>query len=147
MEHYKRALLQKYATFTGRDSRAQFWYFVLFNIVISIILSIVEGMLGLRSRGGSGILSGLYNLALVIPSIAATTRRLHDTNRSGWWWLIGLIPIVGWIVLIVLLVGDSTPGDNQYGSNPNTSPAVPVAAATPPTQPPTPPTTPTAPTV
>lgn len=127
MEHYQ-GVLKKYAVFSGRASRTEFWYFVLFNIIVSVVLGVVDGILGTRSDGGSGLLSGLYSLAVLVPSLAVGIRRLHDTNRSGWWTLISLIPLIGAIVLIVFFVGDSTPGDNQYGPNPKGAPAVPTAS-------------------
>lgn len=111
--------LKKYATFSGRAQRAEYWYFVLFYILIFIGLSILDGMTGsFSAESGMGFLGGLFSLALLIPSIAVGARRLHDTGRSGWWLLLALIPLVGAIVLLVFTVQDSTPGDNQYGPNP-----------------------------
>ncbi len=86
--------------------------FLLINFLISIALSIVTHAIKLD------FISTLYSLAVLVPSIAVTVRRLHDTGRSGWWILIGLIPIVGTIILIVFLVQDSKPGSNEYGPNP-----------------------------
>lgn len=112
-------VLKKYAVFSGRSRRKEYWFFVLFNILISIGLSFVDGMLGtVNAETGTGILGGIYSLAVLIPSIAVLVRRLHDTDRSGWWALIGLIPIIGWIVLLVFVLLDSHPGQNQYGPNP-----------------------------
>lgn len=91
-----------------------------------------------------GNLSIIFDLALLIPGIAITTRRLHDTNRSGWWQLLAFIPIIGWIVLIVFSVQDTTPADNEYGKNPRTSSEVPSPVPTSPTSIPTPPLPPTA---
>jgi uncharacterized membrane protein YhaH (DUF805 family) len=113
------AVIKKYAVFSGRARRKEYWYFVLFNILISIGLSIIDAVLGTgNAETGTGLLSGIYSLAVLIPSLAVLVRRLHDTNRSGWWILIGLIPIIGWIVLLVFMVEDSNPGQNQYGANP-----------------------------
>jgi uncharacterized membrane protein YhaH (DUF805 family) len=106
-------VLKKYAVFTGRAHRTEYWMFFLFNIIIGIVLGIIEGIFG-----GPGILGALYGLAVLVPGIAVGVRRLHDTNRTGWWLLIGLIPIIGIIVLIVFFVQDSQPGENQYGPNP-----------------------------
>jgi uncharacterized membrane protein YhaH (DUF805 family) len=106
-------VLKKYAVFSGRARRKEFWMYFLFYLIIVIALSVIEMLIGLP-----GVLSGLYSLALLIPSIAVTVRRLHDTGRSGWWWFIGLIPVIGVIVLLVFMVQDSQPGDNQYGPNP-----------------------------
>ena len=114
--------LKKYAIFTGRAQRAEYWYFFLFYILIFIGLSIIDGIMGTFSaESGIGFLSGLYTLAMLIPSLAVGVRRLHDTSRSGWWLLIGIIPLIGPIVLIVFFVQDSVPGDNLYGSNPKAS--------------------------
>jgi uncharacterized membrane protein YhaH (DUF805 family) len=111
--------LNKYATFSGRSQRSEYWFFVLFYILINIGLSFIDKFIGmLDADTGVGLLSGLFSLALLIPSIAVSVRRLHDTGRSGWWLLIGFVPIIGSIVLIVFFVLDSTPGDNAYGPNP-----------------------------
>ncbi|MGQ0595068.1 MAG: DUF805 domain-containing protein [Gammaproteobacteria bacterium] len=115
-------VLKKYAMFKGRARREEYWYFVLFNTLITIGLGMIDGVTGLFSpEAGVGLLSGLYSLAVLIPSIAVSVRRLHDTDRSGWWLLISLVPLVGAIVLLVFLVLDSQPGENQYGSNPKAS--------------------------
>lgn len=117
--NYYLAVLKKYAVFNGRSPRAEYWYFFLFNIIISIVLSIVDGIIGNSgSTAGVGLLGAIYSLALIIPGIAVGIRRLHDTNHSGWWLLISLIPIVGIIWLIVLMATDSNPGENKYGLNP-----------------------------
>ena|SRR6266498_3581511 len=91
--------------------------FTLFYVVTAVLLSLVDGALGL-ARNGGGPLSGLYSLAVVVPGLAVTIRRLHDTNHSGWWVLINLVPLVGWIWLLIFLVTDSDPGENRYGPNP-----------------------------
>lgn len=111
-------VLKKYAVFSGRAQRSEFWYFALFNIIISVVLSLLDRVLGLGGDLSVGVLSSIYSLAVLIPSIAVGVRRLHDTDRSGWWILIGLIPIIGWIMLIIFYVKDSQPGENQYGPNP-----------------------------
>jgi len=114
-----RLALSKYATFSGRSQRAEYWYFALFYVLIGIGLSFIDYILGtFDAETEVGLLGGLYSLAMLIPSIAVAVRRLHDTSRSGWWLLIGFIPLVGTIVLLVFLVLDSTPGDNAYGPNP-----------------------------
>lgn len=112
-------VLQKYAVFSGRARRKEYWMFFLFNLIISIILAVVDKMTGSFVEDvGMGIFEGIYSLAIIIPSIAVSVRRLHDTDRTGWWLLIGLIPLIGAIVLIVFMVQDSKPGHNQYGPNP-----------------------------
>ena len=112
-------VLKKYAVFNGRARRKEYWYFVLFNIIISIVLTGIDGVTGsLSAQTGMGLLSGIYSLAILIPSIAVSVRRLHDTDRSGWWLLIVLVPLIGAIVLLVFAVQDSKPGANQFGENP-----------------------------
>ncbi|RZM83409.1 DUF805 domain-containing protein [Pseudoalteromonas rubra] len=111
--------LKKYAVFNGRARRKEYWLFMFCNIIVTIVLGLVDMTLGLYSEeSGFGLLSGLYALAVIIPSIALSIRRLHDTGRSGWWILISLVPVIGPLVLLVFYVMDSTPGDNDYGPNP-----------------------------
>lgn len=116
--HWYTGVLKQYAVFSGRAQRAEFWWFVLFNVIISAVLTLIDRMLGATIGANIGILSSIYSLAVLIPSIAVAVRRLHDTGRSGWWLLIGLVPIIGWIALIIFYVQDSEPGDNQFGPNP-----------------------------
>lgn len=112
-------VLKKYAVFNGRARREEYWYFLLFNIIISIVLKGIDNVIGGSSaEAGIGLLGGIYSLVVLIPSIAVSVRRLHDTDRSGWWLLIALIPLIGAIVLLVFMVQDSKPGENQYGPNP-----------------------------
>lgn len=112
-------VLKKYAVFEGRANRPEYWYFFLFNLLISFGLGFVDGIAGMVMDTGIGILGGLYSLFVLIPSLAVAVRRLHDTGRSGWWLLIALIPIVGTIILIVFLVQEGDPQANEYGPNPN----------------------------
>ncbi|XHR29112.1 MAG: DUF805 domain-containing protein [Chthoniobacteraceae bacterium] len=113
------AVLKNYAVFSGRARRKEYWYFFLFNFIITLILAVIASLLGaIPHTEAFNLLNGLYSLAVLIPSIAVTVRRLHDTDRSGWWILISFIPLVGAIVLLVFTIQDSTPGDNQYGPNP-----------------------------
>ncbi len=126
MDYFLNAIKHKYATFSGRARRKEYWMFFLFYVIFNIILSILDGVLGLKGHGqyNVGVLNSIYGLVLLIPSLAIAVRRLHDTDRSGWWLLIILVPIVGAIVFIVFLCLDSTPGSNKYGPNPkeNTPP-------------------------
>ncbi|MBE7523737.1 MAG: DUF805 domain-containing protein [Burkholderiales bacterium] len=115
--------LRKYAQFSGRSRRSEYWYFVLFVVLIEIVLMGIERMLGFGSDGGYGMLSSLFALAMFIPHLAVGARRLHDTGRSGWWLLIGFVPIVGAIVLIWFFVQDGQPGSNAWGPNPKEVPA------------------------
>lgn len=111
--------LKKYATFTGRAQRAEYWYFVLFNLLISIAAAILDGLIGgFDSPDSMSLFSGLVSLGLLLPGIAVGVRRLHDTDRSGWWLLVCLIPLLGWIALLIFTTQDSQPGENQYGLNP-----------------------------
>ncbi|UJF34929.1 DUF805 domain-containing protein [Paenibacillus hexagrammi] len=112
MEWYVK-VLKNYVGFQGRARRKEYWMFVLFNLIASIILTILDSILGLKS-----VFSGLYSLAVLLPSLAVSVRRLHDIGKTGWWILIGLIPVIGAIILIVFDCMDSEPGDNQYGPNP-----------------------------
>lgn len=111
MEHFT-AAVQQYVNFEGRNTRTQYWMFILFYMIFYVVCAIVGKVIG------TTLIALLYSLALLLPSIAAATRRLHDTGRSGWWQLIALIPLLGAIVLIVFLAQDTTPSDNQYGPNP-----------------------------
>jgi uncharacterized membrane protein YhaH (DUF805 family) len=111
--------VKKYSVFTGRARRKEYWYFTLFNIVIIIPLTLIDMMTGTFSNEANmGLFSGVFILAILIPSIAVSIRRLHDTNRTGWWMLISFIPIIGPIVLLIFLVQDSQIGENRYGPNP-----------------------------
>lgn len=107
------ATLKKYADFNGRARRTEYWLFVLFSMVIAMVLGVVDYVLGTP-----GIIGLIFALAILIPSIAVGVRRLHDTDRSGWWLLIAFIPIIGTIALLIFLLLDGTPGDNRFGSNP-----------------------------
>ena len=102
--------LKRYAEFSGRSSRAEFWWFFLASFIIGIVFNILIAVASIF-----WVLYVIYALALLIPNIAVGIRRLHDTDKSGWWLLIGLIPLVGIIVLIVLFATDGQPGPNQYG--------------------------------
>ena len=137
MNWYVKALKQ-YVDFSGRARRREYWMFFLVNLVIVIVLSLVDTMLGTggfraTSGGGSfyaanslGLLSGLYSLAVLLPAIAVAVRRLHDTDRSGWWILIGLIPIIGGIILLVFYVLEGTRGPNRFGPDPKTASQAPA---------------------
>jgi uncharacterized membrane protein YhaH (DUF805 family) len=106
---------RNYVGFSGRASRSEFWYWILFNVLVSIALSIID--LALVS-GNTTVLSSIWSLATFLPSLAVGIRRLHDTDRSGWWWLISFIPLIGIIVLIVFWCSAGTPGSNRFGPDP-----------------------------
>ena len=112
-----------YADFTGRASRQTFWMYILLYVLIYLGVSIVGALVGLAE------LALLFSLVVLVPGLAITARRLHDRNMSGWWQLIGLVPLVGWIVIIILTVRESDAGTNQYGPNPNESGAPPAPEA------------------
>jgi uncharacterized membrane protein YhaH (DUF805 family) len=111
--------LKRYAVFDGRARRKEYWFFILFYIIFALALVFVDGMTGTYNEEyGVGVLSGFFILAMLIPNISVAVRRLHDTDRSGWWILISLIPLIGGIWFLVLMVLDGTPGQNQYGPDP-----------------------------
>ena len=99
-------VLTKYADFTGRARRSEYWWFALASFVVSFLLSF------------SDLLQALWSLAVLIPTIAVGVRRMHDTGRSGWFLLVGLIPIIGWILVIVWLATEGDPSSNEYGPSP-----------------------------
>jgi len=112
-------VLKNYAGFSGRARRQEYWFFVLFNFIITLALIFVDAFIGtLNPQTGMGVLSGLYSLAVFIPTFAVTVRRLHDTSRTGWWLLIAFIPLIGAIVLLVFMFLDSASGTNEYGPDP-----------------------------
>ncbi len=112
-------VLKNYATFSGRARRKEYWMFFLISALISIVLTLLDILLGTYSvEYEAGLFSGLYSLLILIPSIAVVVRRLHDTDRSGWWILISLIPLIGVLVLFVFMCLDSQPGTNRFGVNP-----------------------------
>ena len=113
------AALKKYAVFSGRARRKEYWYFALFNMIFCFILVFIDVFTGLfHEQVGFGVLSTLYMLATLLPSLGVTVRRLHDTGRSGWWILISLVPFIGGLILLIFTLLDSKPGENQYGPNP-----------------------------
>lgn len=109
--------MKKYAVFKGRAHRTEFWMFALISFVASMILGVVDGALGLSSNG-SGLLGAIYSLAVLLPALGVVIRRLHDTNRSGWWFLLVLIPVFGWIALIVFYATEGDKKKNQFGDAP-----------------------------
>ena len=114
MGWYLRAL-KNYAGFSGRAPRIEYWLFGLFNIVVAFGLGLVGELV---SQGLGAALAGIYYIAVLIPSLAVSVRRLHDTNRSGWWLLISVIPFGG-IVLLIFFLLRGTAGDNDYGPDPS----------------------------
>ncbi|RKP55152.1 DUF805 domain-containing protein [Cohnella endophytica] len=105
--------LKNYVGFQGRARRKEYWMFALFSAIVSIVLATIESVANLSS-----FLTGIYSLAILLPSLAVSFRRLHDTGRSAWWLLISLVPIIGFIVLLVFSCQDSQKNNNRYGANP-----------------------------
>ncbi len=124
--NYYFSVLKKYAVFSGRARRAEYWYFVLFNTIAAIIVGIIGQAVGL-AKEGSNPLSTVYQLAVLLPSLAVAVRRMHDTNKSGWFIL---VPIYN----LVLALTPGTKGDNRFGPDPITSSATTPAATTTTTQ-------------
>jgi uncharacterized membrane protein YhaH (DUF805 family) len=102
-----------YVKFDGRASRPAYWWWFLFTILVAVAASIIDAAIG-----SFGVISGIAGLALLLPGLSVAIRRLHDTDHSGWWVLIGLIPIIGFIVLLVFYLRQSDPGENRYGPPP-----------------------------
>ena len=119
-----------YFEFNGRASRSEFWWWVLFAILVSIAANILDAIIGAQ------IFSLLVSLGLFLPGLSMAIRRLHDTGRSGWWILIGLIPIIGFIVLLIFYLEQGNPAQNEYGPPPPGSPAAVAPQAPPPPPPP-----------
>ena len=109
------SVFSKYATFSGRARRSEYWYFFLFNVIVTVVLSTLYSV---TNSTIFTFLLGLFDLALLVPSLAVFWRRMHDIGRSGAYYFLGLIPLVGWILLLVWECQDSQPGANQYGPNP-----------------------------
>ena len=125
-----RSGFSNYVTFSGRARRSEFWFWTLFAIIISVVAMLVDGMIfpdlmtaqvtdaGASFQSQGGPISLVVSLGLLLPGLAMAVRRLHDTDRSGWWLLIGLIPLIGLIVLIVWYVTEGTKGPNRFGADP-----------------------------
>lgn len=118
MQYFMQAL-RNYADIKGRARRSEYWYFTLFYILLSFLTNIIDFGMGFTyANGEAGVLSTLLLLFLIIPSFTVGVRRLHDVGKSGWMVLISLIPIIGWIWIIILVCKDSQPGSNKWGPNP-----------------------------
>jgi len=113
-------VLNQWSDFNGRARRTEYWMFALYNIMFLIIAAILDNVLGLKfnSEFPYGYLYLLYGLFVLIPGLAAAVRRLHDVSKSGWWYFIAVIPLIGGIWLLILLATDGTPGENEWGINP-----------------------------
>ncbi|QDU71398.1 DUF805 domain-containing protein [Mucisphaera calidilacus] len=111
--------LEKYAVFTGRARRKEYWTFVLCNTLLAFVLAFIDGLMGTyNAEIGIGVLGSIFALAVLIPSFAVGVRRLHDSGKSGFLMLIVFVPVIGAIALLILMVLDSEPGENKHGPNP-----------------------------
>jgi uncharacterized membrane protein YhaH (DUF805 family) len=127
--------LKRYADFRGRSRRKEFWSYQLLIFVAMILLTIVDGTSGLGGSltsyrmmgpgyywsGGAmngGLLTKIFSLAILIPSLAVGVRRLHDADRTGWWMLLVFVPFVGWLILLVFFILEGRRGPNRYGPDP-----------------------------
>jgi uncharacterized membrane protein YhaH (DUF805 family) len=118
-----KSVFSQYVGFSGRARRSEYWWFVVFSILVNVVTTLLDNVLGTTMGSddalyNAGIIGTIAGLALLLPSLALAVRRLHDTDRTGWWLLIVLVPFLGAIVLLVFFVLDSTPGANRFGPNP-----------------------------
>lgn len=113
------SVLRQYAVFSGRARRTEYWMFVLCNVIVMLLLGMVDKLIG----GDNELISSIYSLAVLLPSLAVAARRLHDTDRSAWWLLLGLIPIIGTLVLIYFMVCNGQQGPNRFGDDPKAAPS------------------------
>lgn len=111
-------LREKYTDFSGRAMRSEFWWFVLFVFIVSSILSLIDMMLFSGVLEDIGPLNAMFSLIMLIPSIAVTARRLHDIGKSGWWQLLFLIPIIGFLIIVWWAATKGDDGPNEYGPDP-----------------------------
>jgi uncharacterized membrane protein YhaH (DUF805 family) len=123
--NYYTDVLKKYAVFSGRARRKEYWMFALWNFIACFVIVTMVGLMAAivlvtknPALSGLFLLVPLYSLGVFVPNLAVAVRRLHDTNHSAWWLLIAVIPVIGAIVLLIFMVLDSQPGDNKYGPNP-----------------------------
>lgn len=107
-----RHVLQNYANFNGRAGRSEYWYWVLAVFAVNVALTVADRILGL------GFLPGLFGLVVLVPGLAVGVRRLHDVSKSGWWLLVNLIPLLGWVYFIYLVAQPSDEAPNDYGDGP-----------------------------
>ncbi|MGA7674241.1 MAG: DUF805 domain-containing protein [Rhizomicrobium sp.] len=127
IENFRSIVTTQYIAFEGRARRRDFWYYALVYFILYVVVSLFERLLGFGSYFYSGPLTGLLELALLLPSLGLAVRRLHDTNRSGWWVVIGVIPVIGWLVLIYWYVQPGTTGANPFGTDPKAGTVTPAS--------------------
>jgi len=122
-----RSFWKRYRDFRGRSRRSEYWFIQLFLVVTNFSVAIIDlALMGwdvdrFIANGGGGIVGLVWILVTIVPALAVLVRRLHDTGKSGWWGLVGLLPLVGAIVLLVFTVTDSSPGENKFGLSPKES--------------------------
>ena len=117
--NYYLAALKKYTVFSGRARRSEYWFFTLFNFIFMLVAMGLDNLLNFTFMElPYGFLYFGYALLMIIPGISVFVRRMHDINKSGWWYFIALIPIIGGIWLLVLCLTEGTHGDNEYGPDP-----------------------------
>jgi uncharacterized membrane protein YhaH (DUF805 family) len=115
--YYK--VILNYTNFNGRARRQEYWYFTLVNVLVNLVMGIIDRVIGsVMQMDNFGFFGVIYALFIMIPSIAVTVRRLHDSGRVGWWALIAFVPVIGILVLLYFLIQDSEEGSNQYGVSP-----------------------------
>jgi len=120
----KTCLTSKYSAFDGRAARSEYWWFTLFGFLIYLGATLIEVTTLSGLDRDIGLISGLTGLATLLPDLAVTARRLHDVEKSGWWQLLWLLPVLGWIPLIYWLVQEGSYGDNEYGVSPQAGPSI-----------------------
>ena len=113
---------QRYIDFSGRSSRAEYWWFTLFIVLVDVIVTAVDTVVLGTDLRDIGLLSTVWQLATLIPSLAIGVRRLHDIDKSGWWLLLWFVLVIGWIVLFVWAIKQSDEGSNKYGPDPRQAP-------------------------
>ena len=122
------SVLRQYAVFGGRAGRPEYWWFFLFTVLVSLTASILDAVLGTMTQSGVGVIGTVASLALLLPTLAVAVRRLHDTDRSGWWVLAFLIPIAGFVLWLVFMLSDGNPHPNRFGPSPKQVNAAPGPA-------------------
>ena len=111
-----RTVFSKYATFSGRAGRPEFWWWTLFTVIASLVAGVIDSAIGYGiAHQTGGPVSGIWTLITILPGLAVAVRRLHDVDRSGWWYLIIFVPLIGWLVLLYWWLKPSEFGSNRFG--------------------------------
>lgn len=111
-------VIRNYINFSGRARRKEYWTFILVNLILGIVLGVLDKILGLKIMGDKELLTTLYGIFIFLPSWAVNFRRLHDTDRSAWWLLLLVIPVIGWIIILLFNCQAGTDGNNRFGESP-----------------------------